>query len=209
MEPTSTFKKDWTLTPEAFHKMLLQFDEDWERAGEKYEKVRQKLVKFFKWRGCTLPEEYADRTIDRVARRIDEGAELRVTDPYLYFHGVALNVLREHWKEAEREVESLDGLQPHQTPSQDPEVEREQEEERQVQESQHECLDRCATTLDTESLELISEYHQASGGEKIKRRKEMASRLNIPLNALRIRTHRIRGKLETCIEKCMKRSKKM
>src|SRR4029453_5040025 len=92
-------KKEWVLTEDAFEKLLAQLDADRERAGEKYERIRHKLIKFFEWRGGASPEEYADRSIDRVARRVYEGAELRVSDPYLYFHGVALKVLKEHWRE--------------------------------------------------------------------------------------------------------------
>ncbi|HEX4946430.1 MAG TPA: hypothetical protein VFZ34_07205, partial [Blastocatellia bacterium] len=71
-----TYKKDWVMTPEAFDLMLMQLDADREQAGEKYELIRQKLTKFFQWRGCPSPEDYTDRTIDRVALRLWEGAEV-------------------------------------------------------------------------------------------------------------------------------------
>ena len=98
MNAVPTHKKDWSLTSEAFNRMLLSLAEDREAAGEKYEAIRAKLNKLFRWRGCASPDEYTDETIDRVARRLSDGAELR-TEPYLFFHGVALNVLREHWKQ--------------------------------------------------------------------------------------------------------------
>src|SRR4051812_45168645 len=98
METETTLKKDWTVTPEAFNKLLVWLDPDREAAGEKYEKIRQKLIKLFKWRNCTPEEDYADITINRVTRRVFESAPVDVSNPYLYFHGTALNVIREFWR---------------------------------------------------------------------------------------------------------------
>lgn len=78
------------------NKLLAQLDADRESAAEKYEQIRQKLTKFFQWRGCLTPDECVDLAIDRVTRRIAEGVEITTRDPYLYFHGVAINVLREY-----------------------------------------------------------------------------------------------------------------
>jgi hypothetical protein len=61
---------EWTLTEEAFAKFLAQLDPDTERAGERYETLRLTLVKFFDWRGAHFPEECADETFNRVARKI-------------------------------------------------------------------------------------------------------------------------------------------
>ena len=79
METEVSLKKDWTVTPEAFDKMLLWLDSDRETAGVKYEKIRQKLIKLFKWRNCQPEEEYADITINRVTRRIFESAAVEVS----------------------------------------------------------------------------------------------------------------------------------
>src|SRR2546422_3518744 len=198
-------KKDWIITQEAFDRLLEWLDANREHAGEKYEKIRQKLMKFFKWRGCISTEEYTDRTIDVVARRIAEGADLRVRDPYLYFHGVALNVLKEHWREPERELASLTDLPPSQNPAENPDTIRERAIERREKEQRLACLNECVQSLAPENLELIAQYHQAEGSNKAQR-KGLAERLNIPLNALRIRAYRIRAGLEACIENCLKRS---
>ena len=198
-------KKDWLITREAFDKLLSQLDPDRERAGEVYEKIRQKLMKFFKWRGCSRAEEYADRAIDRAARRISEGAELRGKDPYLYFYGVALNVLREHWKNPQKEWEVLDDLPPAQGPYEYPGEARARAAARLEQERRLECLNRCVQALPPESLDLITQYHQGSEGLDKRRRKALAGALRIPLNALRIRAYRIRTGLEKCVEACFKR----
>src|SRR5215813_5974815 len=102
MDDGPVLKKDWVVTQAAFEQLLGHLDPDREQAGEKYEQIRRKLTKFFQWRGCAVPEEFADRTIDRAARRMAEGAEMRSQDVYVFFHGIAVNVLREHWKEAQK-----------------------------------------------------------------------------------------------------------
>src|SRR5215510_12704015 len=86
-----------SLPGAGFEKLLTLLDPDRERAGVEYEEIRSKLVKFFKWRGWPRPEELVDETIDRVCWRLAEGEVIRQTDPFLYCHGVARNVLREAW----------------------------------------------------------------------------------------------------------------
>ena len=204
MEETPGSKQSWSMTQTSFDLLLAQLDRDRESAGEKYQNVRKKLMNFFRWRGCTTPEDYADRTIDRVARRIEEGAEITARDPYLYFHGVAVNVLREHWKKAEKEnTGSLEQLPSWQTPGEDPHEKREQETEALQNELRLECLNGCVTALPKTHLDLITQYHQGEGGDRIARRTALASNLGIRLNALRIRAYRVRGDLEKCVVNCV------
>lgn len=211
MQEPSALKKDWVVTQGAFDRLLSELDPERERAGEKYEQIRQKLLKFFQWRGCPFPtaEEYTDSTIDRVARKIAEGAEVHAQNPYLYFHGTAINVLREHWKKVGKaEVEALDDLSPTYHPTVNPTALWQAEEEQREQEARLGCLSECVTSLSPDQREMLIAYHQGDGGAKIARRKELAERLKLPLNALRIRMYRLRGELESCIDGCRKRPKK-
>ena len=59
MDETLALKKDWIVTQGAFDLLLRQLDSDRERSGQRYELIRRKLMKFFEWRGCTTPDEYA------------------------------------------------------------------------------------------------------------------------------------------------------
>ena len=205
MEETPGSKRDWSMTQTSFDLLLTQLDRDRESAAEKYLQVRNKLVNFFRWRACDSPEDYADRTIDRVARRIEEGAEIIARDPYLYFHGVAVNVLREHWKKVAKEnTGSLEQLPTWQTPGVDPHETRDQQTEALQNEARLECLDGCVAALPKTHLDLITQYHQGEGGARIARRNELAGNLGIPLNALRIRAYRVRGDLEKCVVNCVK-----
>jgi DNA-directed RNA polymerase specialized sigma24 family protein len=205
MDSSLSFKKDWVITQDAFDLLLAQLDANRARAGEKYEEIRRKLVKFLKWRGCASPEEIADRTIDRVAMKIAEGAELQASHPYLFFHGVALNVLREHWREPGRESEPLEDLAPSQIPSQKPQELWEREAERLEKERRLDCLRECVRKLPRESVDLINEYHQGEGELNKERRKRLAERLKISMNTLRIRAYRIRVELERCVDGCLER----
>ena len=72
-------KKQWSLTKEAFDSLLSWLDPDREWAGEKYEVIRARLIKVFAYRGCHTPEELADETINRVAKKIDEVSACRKT----------------------------------------------------------------------------------------------------------------------------------
>lgn len=193
MDSVSTRKKGWALTQEAFDRLLARLDADRERAGEAYESVRHKLVKFFEWRGADSPEEQADETINRVARKVEEGEEIRNLGAY--FLGVARLVLLEVFKEREGKRAALELL-----PEPEPATE---EDERAAQ--RRTCFESCLQSLARESRELIIEYYSEEKSAKIELRRNLAERLGIPLNALRIRAHRIRSRLEECVRECLDR----
>lgn len=204
MDSSSSLKQEWGLTQAAFDRVLAYLDPERECAGQKYEEIRQKLMKFFRWRGCTLSAECTDITIDRVARRLAEGAELQVREPYLYFHGVALNVLREYWRKSEKEVATSDDSPTFQGLADSPADREEQEWEEQAAEQRLKCMRECVEALPIESRTLIYQYHQ--GEKKKESRKDLAAALQLPLNALRLRVHRLRAGLEACVDQCLKQS---
>jgi DNA-directed RNA polymerase specialized sigma24 family protein len=70
-------------------------------------------------------------------------------------------------------------------------------------EARRTCLDRCLQVLPEENRDLIIGYYDDERGRKIERRKRLAARFGIPLNALRIRAHRIRVSLEACVRECV------
>jgi RNA polymerase sigma factor (sigma-70 family) len=205
MSASISQKKGWVITREAFDRMLAELHPDIERAGEQYEKIRQKLVKLFEWRGCTHAEECADETFNRVAQKICEGTSIWTNDPYSYFHGVALNVLREYWRSAEQMAKTLEEVAQIHGLSVDPEDLLLLETERMEKERLLECLNRCLQKLSPESLHLITRYHQGEETRDKARRKELAQSLGIPLNALRIRAYRIRAAIEECVKNCLER----
>jgi len=184
-------RRKWTLTQQAFDKLLASLGENRERAGAKYQELRGALAKFFEWRGGAFPEDHADETINRVARRIDEGEEIR--DPSSYAFGVARMLLLEILKEQERERRALSELPPAHASTDGPEE----------PEFRLECLKRCLPSLSPDNRELIMRYYQGEKGAKIENRKKLAERLQVPLNTLRMRALRLREKLEACVEDCL------
>lgn len=189
-------KRDQALTPEAFQKLLAILDPDVDSAGEKYERIRTRLMKFFQWRECWPPEDYTDRVIDRVAIRLFEGSQLTVEDPYLYFYGVALNLVRESWREPRPASKLPEAVAEPERPSME-------DRERSLG-----CLDQCLSTLPPESRALLFQYHEGQGRAKIDARVRMAAVLRVPLNALRIRAWRLRRSLASCVKDCVERETK-
>ena len=57
------------LTQPAFDGLLAVLGRDRDVAADRYLDIRRNLVRLFEWRGCTTPEEYADETINRCARK--------------------------------------------------------------------------------------------------------------------------------------------
>jgi hypothetical protein len=107
MEDRPALKKDWVLTGPALKKLLGDLDADPNDAARKLLDIRKKLQKFFECNRCPDPDELVDVTIDRGARRIDEGVEVR--DLPSYFTQIARFVLKEHWASPERNTEEIEG----------------------------------------------------------------------------------------------------
>ena len=67
-----------------------------------------------------------------------------------------------------------------------------------------ECLRKCLERLSAANRELIIEYYYGERKAKIDYRKELAGRLGIEPNALRIKVCRIRATLKECLGECVK-----
>lgn len=89
-------KKEWTLTQESFDKLLAWLHPDREQAGQSYEVIRRTLISYFLNRGCNLPEELADETINRIAQKIDERVNRYMGDPANEFYEMARILYAEH-----------------------------------------------------------------------------------------------------------------
>jgi len=195
--------KQRDLTQESFRELLAFLDPDTQRAAAQYEKVREKLIRLFEWRGCTPGADYADETIDRVARRIQEGIEREPDNPFLYFHGVALNVIREKWRRSGLEPVSLEALRPAEEPRLDPLEADRVRKSRAEDERRMGCLAECLDHLPPVSRELLTVYHLGGVGRHIGRRKDLAVTLKLSSPALRLRVYRVRRQLERCMKVCL------
>ncbi len=181
----------WELTAEAFDKLLENFSSNRSEAAEQYVQMQLKLERFFEWNSCTSPEVLAEEAIKRVARKIDEGETILNLPAYV--STVARLVFLE-WRRRDRIPVALEEI---------PEIAAELPFEDEQKEARHRCLDRCLNRLPVESRSLILNYYQDEKRAKIDHRKQLAEILGIPLNALRIRAHRVRISLEKCVKDCL------
>lgn len=189
-----TGRQKWTLTQDAFDKLLVAFGGDRESAGQKYLEIRNNLTRFFEWRGCAFPEDHADETINRIAKRVAEGEEILNHSGYAM--GVARLLLMEINKGRQREQSALAEM------AAEPDVYVPEDDD----ESRLDCLRNCLQTLSPDNRDLILEYYQGDKGEKIGNRKKLLERLGIPVNTLRMRALRLREKLQSCVEVCLSRA---
>jgi hypothetical protein len=101
-----TYKKDWKLTQEALDRFLSCLTPDRNAAGAEYLKIYNRLYYFFEHKRVTDPGRFVDISIDRAARMITAGAEVR--NPMAYLTGIARNVLGEYWDSPEMRFDELD-----------------------------------------------------------------------------------------------------
>ena len=180
------------LTRDSLDSLLSCLDEDRERAGEKYETLRRGLVRFFEWRGCVFADQHADETIDRAARKMAQGEQIRNIHSYLA--AVARFVYLEVAKEQDKVNTALRQIPPNSaTPEPQPEDVR------------LDCVRACLQLLPAESSRLLLDYYQGQTRAKIDSRRRMAENSGISAHALRMRLHRIRLKLEECAMDCIRR----
>ena len=187
MRATASPKKTSDLTQESFDRLLRWLDLDRERAGAKYERIRSQLIKMFTCRACTIPEELADATINRVAGKLHEIVDSYSGDPALYFFGVGHNIHLEYLKK-----------KPVELPAPPP------AETSELADLRFSCLDRCMDMLSAENRVLIMTYYGEGDQAKNEHKRELARRLGIGSNALCIRAYRIRDRLRKCVSDCVK-----
>jgi RNA polymerase sigma factor (sigma-70 family) len=187
------------MTQHPFDELLDWLDPaDRERAGEKYEIIRRSLIKILTWGGCIDAESMTDETFNRVAGRVPELKKTYEGDPALYFYGVAKMLMKECRRSALMHVPLEEAGEP-----KAPRTEEMWEEE-EAPPRERECLRHCLEQLSPRDRELVLEYYAKDKQAKIDHRKELARRLGMMSNALRVRVHRIRGALEDCIERCLR-----
>jgi DNA-directed RNA polymerase specialized sigma24 family protein len=183
-------KKAWTPTPGALRHLLEWLDQGVESSGEAYLEMRRRLVSYFDRKRCLAPEELADETLSRVARRLVEDDTTASAPPAPYCYSVAKFVF----------LESL--RQPAPLPLPDSLPSPEPDSESNLRERLLSCLDRCLSELAAKERSLILDYYRGDERPKIEQRRALSARLGLSANALAIRACRIRDKLETCVNEC-------
>jgi DNA-directed RNA polymerase specialized sigma24 family protein len=194
-------KRDWQLTHGAFHRMLDWLDDGADSGGQRYLEMRRRLVLYFDRKNCTAPDDLADETLNRVARRLEEEGAITSDGPAHYCYTVARFVFLEHLRRQGKEV-SLDGA-PEGRAAIGQDISASRSLEDPDDERRTRCLERCAAKLTPEQRDLIIKYYTGERRAKLDNRKAIAAALGITSNALSIRACRIRDKLEACVRKCL------
>lgn len=197
-------KKDWILNPQAFRQFLNWLDEGVDSNGERYLEMRRRLARYFDRRGCSSPDDLADETLNRVARKLEEKGEIVGASPAHYCYIVAKFVFQEFGRRSEQNQTSLDQAQSSGRVIGSLAVPFRPNVDAVAKEKLFDCLERCLSKIQPEGPELILEYYRGEQRAKIERRSELATSLGLSTNALSIRACRIRSKLEICVRTCVK-----
>jgi DNA-directed RNA polymerase specialized sigma24 family protein len=185
----------------AFRKFLNWLDLGIDSNGEKYLEIRRRLVQYFDRKSCASPDELADETLNRIARRLAEEGEIRGVTPIHYCYLVARFVFLEYQRRPDRSYVSTEVLLS--LPASSPGAPGPSElDAAEIREQRMKCLESCLQTLQAGQRELIVEYYRGERGAKIEHRSALAARLGVTANALSIRACRIRAMLERCVRTC-------
>lgn len=164
--------------------------------GTNFLAQRRRLIIYFDRKNTDFPEDLADETLMRVARRLSEEGRID-GDPARFCYITARFVFHEWLRRASRVVDG--------EPELFDRAAVDTREDAEIRERRLDCLEKCVGSLDAISRQIITEYYLGVRREKIENRRELASRLGLTANALMIRASRIRDRLEDCIRKCLDR----
>ncbi len=186
MDSVSRQKQE--LTEAALNKLLEQLHPERSEAGERYERIRRKLVQFFRWERAEFPEEHADETLNRVARKL--AASEPIVDVERYIYGVARMILHEVDQQRRRHKAAIQEMK--HAPAAKGDVE---------EVALASVLWDCLLSLPQQARTFILRYYEGDKQARIRNRRAMSEEQAIPLNALRNRALRLRERLEECVEK--------
>ena len=178
----------WTLNRAALASLIARLDGG---DAREYEVIRRKLIAFLDLRGAAHPETAADETVDRVARKLQEGVPIQALRAYVF--GVARRVLMESARRTHRDrVTQQTWVLLRREPGADEETER-----------RFACLEKCLGALSPEDRSLVEAYHGAGASAGHDARAALAARFGISGAALRTRVYRLRNQLGACLAGCL------
>ena len=177
------------MGPREFSAFVEWLDGGVDSGGRSYIDMHARLVAYFARKGCRGPDELADETLSRVARRLNEEGTISNVIPAQYCYIVARFVLLEHFRSADRQQTAV--LFDVRDRGHDPDAEgREQLLSR---------LDACLARLTANERELIVAYYAGDGPSRSGARRDLAAALGLTPNALTIRASRLRERLRVCL----------
>jgi DNA-directed RNA polymerase specialized sigma24 family protein len=189
------------LTQLAFTRLLEWLDDGVDSHGDRYLEMRRRLVSYFDRRNRPNADELADETLNRISRTLEQTGAIATKPPARYCYVIARFVLLEDLRRSRRHV-PLDEPRSIEASRARGTCVDESSERLMLREDSLDCLDRCLGQLKPEQRDLVIEYYRDAHRQRIDRRRDLARRLGITMNALAIRACRIRDALLTCLEGC-------
>ena len=187
--------KDNVLTQNDYDALLQWFSPNREEAGAKYEEIRNGLIRYFIFKGCSETESLADETINRVAKKLSSLKTDNNFKHITYFYGFASKIYLESRNKPENNTTEFE-------PGQHSKLVAEVDDEK---ENRHQCLDSCLAKLSPEDSELAIEYFSREKSAKFEHRRKLAEKLNINVGTMHVRIYRLKDTLRNCVENCLKK----
>lgn len=183
------------LTKENFNALLNWLSSDSEKAGVEYERIRNGLINFFRYRGCADSDMLADETINRVAMKLDQYDLSKDISKMSFFYGFAKNLIHEYFDQLKIDAFSEEKHQFYFAKF----TETDEPENVDLK-----CLDKCLSKLKAADRKFIISYYSEEKGEKIETRKIIAKKFNLSVKGIHTKAFRVRESLKTCILNCFK-----
>jgi DNA-directed RNA polymerase specialized sigma24 family protein len=179
--------------------LIDRLDPDETVAAEKYELLRQKLIKCLAWKGCPeiQADALADLVLDRVSAKLGQGENIKNVNAYAY------EVMKFVWLEHCRRHKEFTVGDDMPDVAVHPNTEIFDEPDLRMR-----CLRKCLAEVVPEERDrrLIIGYYDAEPGEKNKdKRKNLAKELDLSMVSLKVKACKLRVRLEQCINDCVQR----
>lgn len=187
------------LSAADFELLLERLDSNATQAAEKYELLRLKLVKSLSWKGCPNSEAdaLADVIFDRVAKKLVQGEQIKNINAY------AGEVSRFVWLEHRRNSKEYAAGDDLPETAFQPDIEIFDEPDLRLR-----CLRKCLAEVisdENDKILIVGYYHTESGEKNKETRKNLAEKLGLTMTTLKVKACRLRGRLEKCINECIKK----
>lgn len=169
--------------------------------------LMERLIFFFRRRGIrNTAEDLAHEVYLRVLKKLDQGTDIEHLEAFAY--AVARNVAAEELRNQSR-LEAFSYLSHEETVK----VNRMQDErsnpapaleQKEEKEELRRLMEACIQELPPEDIKLLVRYVSFSSTDM---REELAAELGLSVNALRVKVHRIRERLQQSLRRKLKRAK--
>jgi DNA-directed RNA polymerase specialized sigma24 family protein len=184
------------MNAEDFARLLARLDSDPVRASQDYERLRHRLVKFFRRQQHSLEaDDLADKALDQIAEKPTSYAIRNVSE---FAMGVARYLSMESLRKRSTAMR-VAGRQNLEDREQNPEHQLLVQMDAKCKED---CFLRCLEKLKPEERWLILEYYPTDSRDLEGRRRRLTEQLGVAAGALTSRMNRLRMKLERCCQDC-------